>query len=151
MTSKNKEAKALPLIAALKIATSLEVISDCLDVLESLIHNTWAESLGKRGEEAMNITLGFNEALGNALEHGNNLDPDKTVEIEIILTESLLSIVILDEGPGFDYQNIPNLFHPDNLLKECGRGVAFIRLCFDKVEFDINGAKITMTKTNPAK
>ncbi len=149
MTSENKEAKALPLIATLKFATSLEVISDCIDVLESLIRNTWAEPLGKKSEEAMNVTLGFNEALGNALEHGNNLDPNKTVEIEIILTESLLSIVILDEGPGFDYQNIPDPFHPDNLLKECGRGVAFIRLCFDKVDFDINGTKIIMTKIKP--
>ncbi len=53
------------------------------------------------------IRLCLEEALINALRHGNRLDPNKTVHIRYSIDDEGFSIEIEDEGPGFDPASIP--------------------------------------------
>jgi anti-sigma regulatory factor (Ser/Thr protein kinase) len=55
-----------------------------------------------------------------------------------------LSFIVKDEGPGFDYINLPDPTAPENLEKSHGRGVFLIMQLADMVVFSDNGATLEM-------
>ena len=60
------------------------------------------------------------EACTNAMEHGNGLDPQKMVELNIEVGETHSQVEVLDHGNGFDYSS----WQPaEDLLRERGRGI----------------------------
>ncbi len=73
------------------------------------------------------IRLCLEEALINAIKHGNRLDPQKLVHIRYSIDEDGFSIEIEDEGPGFDPQTIPDPTLPENLERPSGRGLLLMR------------------------
>jgi len=93
------------------------------------------------------IMLTLNEAVNNAIIHGNKLDPDKQVVINTEYDESkaILCISIEDEGEGFDPDAIPDPLKEENLLKEGGRGVYLIEQYADDIKFTKEGTKLTIT------
>lgn len=93
------------------------------------------------------IKLCVEEALRNAMVHGNGDDKRKEVKVAYwIEGENSINIEIEDEGKGFDYNNVPDPTTCDNLLKGCGRGVYLIKKLMDRVEFNKTGNKIILTK-----
>ena len=72
------------------------------------------------------IKLALEEALINAIKHGNKLDKKKHVEVEWKVTPQTVEIVIEDEGPGFDRGHVPDPTHEVNLEKLTGRGILLI-------------------------
>jgi serine/threonine-protein kinase RsbW len=93
-----------------------------------------------------NILIAITEAANNAIIHGNKCDENKTVEILYGIDErgKNLTIIMKDEGPGFDYNNLPDPTDPANLEKTSGRGVFLIMQLADMVVFSDNGATIEM-------
>jgi serine/threonine-protein kinase RsbW len=71
------------------------------------------------------IFLALTEAADNAMRHGNKDNEEKTVEICCKLDKhsELLSLIVKDEGPGFDFNNISDPTTAENLQKPGGRGV----------------------------
>jgi len=67
-----------------------------------------------------NVLVATMEATNNAIIHGNNSDPQKSVKIEIHLLEKELFVHIEDQGKGFDYGSIPDPTSPENLEKISG-------------------------------
>ncbi len=121
----------------------------------------------------MQVTL--IEALSNAILHGNLEVPSRlketdtfeccqlfdqevaeklsqkpynsrTVTVDYALDEEKISYVIRDEGPGFNYKNLPDPFDPDNFMKPSGRGIFMIRSFCDEVRWNEQGNEITMVK-----
>jgi serine/threonine-protein kinase RsbW len=84
------------------------------------------------------LTLGFREAVNNAILHGNQLDPAKTVQVEMEWDGRRLRFVIADEGSGFRRENLKDPLKPENLLKPSGRGIFCMQKCMEKVEFGYN-------------
>ena len=72
------------------------------------------------------------EACTNAMEHGNKLDDVLSIQV-IFEVESLeITITVLDEGPGFDFENwMPS----DELMRQRGRGILIMREFTDALEF----------------
>jgi serine/threonine-protein kinase RsbW len=93
-----------------------------------------------------NILISLTEAANNAILHGNGGDEKKTVEIayEIDGRGKNLTFVIKDQGPGFDYNNLPDPTAPENLEKTSGRGVFLMMQLADMVVFSDNGATVEM-------
>ena len=48
------------------------------------------------------IKLALEEALVNAIKHGNQMDPDKQVRVAYRVAPERFDIRITDEGPGFN-------------------------------------------------
>lgn len=92
---------------------------------------------GHMSEESLCwAAMALREALANAIKHGNKLNPDKRVFVELWLEEGReLRIQVEDEGEGFDPESLPDPRSGENLLKESGRGVFFIRHFMDEVRF----------------
>ena len=92
-----------------------------------------------------NILIALTEAINNAITHGNKLDPNKKVKLNMSSKNSNLSFVIQDEGEGFDFDNIPDPTLPENLTKLNGRGVFLMKSLADEVVFEAKGTSITLT------
>lgn len=94
-----------------------------------------------------NVLISLTEAANNAILHGNKADEKKQVEISYTLDErgKNLSFIIKDQGPGFDYNNLPDPTAPENLERTHGRGVFLMMQLADMVVFSDNGATIEMT------
>ncbi len=73
------------------------------------------------------------EACTNAMEHGNGMAPDNTVEIRFEFSDERIVVTVLDHGPGFDHVNWTP---PTDLLRERGRGITIMREFTDELVFD---------------
>lgn len=94
------------------------------------------------------IKLALEEALINAIKHGNKLDPNKQVHIEATVTPEQTEIIIEDEGPGFERTCVPDPTADENLDKCSGRGILLMEAYMDHVEFSKGGRRVRMVKKN---
>ncbi len=92
----------------------------------------------------LNLRVGITEALANAILYGNRRDPGKTVRVEVALDPSRVDVQVIDEGPGFDPDDLPDPTLPGNLLRAGGRGIFLIRHLMDEVEFNDRGNAIRL-------
>ena len=97
-------------------------------------------------EEIFNLKLSLEEALTNAMRHGNRLDPDLFVDVSVELEGDRLIMKVKDEGKGFDFSKVPDPTHHDNKEKPNGRGVFLIKQLMSEVTFFDNGSGIKMVK-----
>src|SRR4051812_18258874 len=73
------------------------------------------------------IRLALEEALVNAIKHGNQLDRTKSVLVAYRLLPDRFEVHIRDEGPGFDPTDVPDPTDIENLDRPCGRGLMLMR------------------------
>ena len=95
---------------------------------------------------AFEIKLCVEEAVRNAIVHGNKSDSKRLVRIIYWVEEGALNIEIEDEGSGFDHRSVKDPTKEENLLRNSGRGVYLIKKLMDKVEYNEKGNKISMSK-----
>ncbi len=124
-----------------KIASSVDeasaVIRDLVAQLEKL---DWPE------KERFAIHMATEEALMNAVKHGNSHDASKRVDVLLQLSADRFYARIADEGDGFDPENVPDPCEDCNLEKTSGRGVSLIRSFVDSVKFNETGNVIEFVK-----
>ena len=92
------------------------------------------------------VHLAFEEALHNAVQHGNKMDTKKKIKIDCLISSDKVELSITDEGSGFDPNSIPDCRCGENLYKTEGRGLLLIRSYMDVVEFNEKGDSLHMTK-----
>ena len=80
-----------------------------------------------------NVLVATMEATNNAIIHGNNSDPTKSVKIEIQLDKKQLKVHIEDQGRGFDFLSVPDPTAPENLEKINGRGIFLMERLSDEI------------------
>ncbi|MBW5397203.1 ATP-binding protein [Brachyspira pilosicoli] len=95
-------------------------------------------------KDADAMQIAFEEALTNAIVHGNNNDYSKNVNILFNIKENMLEISIEDEGSGFNYKAIK--INNDDVYRKNGRGILLISLYTDSFHFEDYGRKIVMNK-----
>lgn len=91
-----------------------------------------------------NILIALTEAVNNAIHHGNALDPSKAVTVGYEVQDQRILFLVRDQGPGFDFNHLPDPTDPQNIEKPHGRGVFLMRALADEVEFSDNGATVVM-------
>src|SRR5437667_11218048 len=91
-----------------------------------------------------NMLVAITEAATNAIYHGNKADPKKKIKVSYMLSNHNLSFTIADEGKGFDYYNLPDPTAPENLEKECGRGIFLMKHLADQLIFSNNGSMVEL-------
>lgn len=82
------------------------------------------------------------EAVNNAIVHGNKEDETKKVGVEFIVEKDSISIFIEDEGPGFNFYNVPDPTTPENIENIHGRGVYLMKHLADDVIFHDRGNRV---------
>ena len=115
---------------------SFESVAENIHIVENLIDEI-CETLNVNEEYYGNILI--TEAVNNAMVHGNKLDSEKKVAITVKSDDTSLHFTISDEGPGFDYDNLPDPTAPENIEKPNGRGVFLMKNLADGCNFEENG------------
>jgi serine/threonine-protein kinase RsbW len=115
-----------------------------------LILDELLEQLGAHGwspSDIFAIQLASEEAITNAIVHGNQLDTAKRVHVTCAVSPDLVRIEVEDEGLGFDPASVPDCTLEDRLDVPSGRGVMLMRSFMTTVCFNAKGNRVTMEKT----
>ena len=119
-------------------------VVDNIHLVEQFVDDICAEYRVKEdyyGE----ILISMTEAVNNAIVHGNKMDTSKNVKVTFeVPDDKNLRFKIEDEGPGFDYENLPDPTAPENIEKPHGRGVFLMRNLADHCEFLDNGRVVVL-------
>ena len=92
------------------------------------------------------IRLAVEEALNNAIRHGNCMDSSKVAEFAFEINEKQVWVRIVDEGSGFDPNDLPDPTGAEHIEKASGRGVMLMKAYMDDVSFNERGNELTMVK-----
>jgi serine/threonine-protein kinase RsbW len=114
------------------------------DIIGQIIENL--SRLGWSDREQFAVDLALEEAVANAMCHGNANDPSKRVRIGCELTPQRLVVRIQDEGPGFDPEGIPDCTCDHNLDKPSGRGIFLMQRYMDRICYDPCEGRLVMEK-----
>lgn len=90
------------------------------------------------------INLILRELLINAIEHGNQNDPEKLIICNLLyMRDTLFKITVEDEGKGFDYTSL-NMSIPKNSTQIRKRGYPFINAFCEEIEFNAAGNRVSV-------
>lgn len=124
---------------AIKIPSDLSNLFRVENLIEKL-----SEILSLGDELIGNISVCLIEAVSNAITHGNGSEVTKLVILEYRIKNNSLIFSIIDEGSGFDFDEVPNPTLPENLENIKGRGIFLIKNLSDKVTFENRGSKVNI-------
>jgi serine/threonine-protein kinase RsbW len=129
-----------PVVQKMVLESSLESVG-IVDQLILKLREEYAIS----EEMCSDIWLTLNEAVSNAIRHGNKFDPSKKVRISLESKyDRFICFSIKDEGDGFDPASVPDPTSPERIGEPNGRGVFLINKLADKVEYSLNGTCLEM-------
>jgi DNA-binding response OmpR family regulator len=120
-----------------------------IKLIKGISHNIIQEAklMGYDEKELRDkIPVTIDEAVTNAIKHGNKGDERKKVKIQVDIDTEKIKIVIKDEGEGFKVQEVPDPTDPKNFLKMSGRGILFMKLSMDEVAYNDQGNELTLIK-----
>ena len=124
------------------IHSEIKAISPLVDRLMRLIEGARCIA----GEEPA-VQLALREALNNAVVHGNGMDARKLVHVRCRWELGKgVSLIVSDQGKGFNPDAVPNPLSVENREAERGRGIHFIKSVMDKVSFARGGTEVRMRK-----
>lgn len=92
------------------------------------------------------IRLSAEEAVLNAIEHGNKKSSSLSVTVSIEIDDDKAVIGVEDEGKGFDHRSLPDPTTDENILRSHGRGVYLVHKLMDEVQYNDNGNRVKLTK-----
>jgi serine/threonine-protein kinase RsbW len=122
--------------------SKIQAISPLVDRLMRLIEG--AQCIP--GKE-FNIELALREALENAIVHGNQEDPERKVHVRCRCQPGKeISIVVTDQGKGFDFEKIVGNGIATDPDSEHGRGIQLMKAYMDDVHFERGGSEVHMRK-----
>lgn len=104
------------------------------------------EKLAYPEKDVFGVRLSLEEALMNAIKHGNGMNPDKSVRVDCTVNTKEICIVIEDEGQGFTLDAVPDPTADENLEKPCGRGIMLMRAFLSNVEYNEAGNRVVLQK-----
>jgi serine/threonine-protein kinase RsbW len=113
------------------------LLGDMLRQLETL---HWSK------RDIFGVDLAVEEALVNAISHGNAKDISKHVRFSCRVSPRKIHVEIIDEGPGFDPARLPDPTEPSHLGCPRGRGVMLMRAFMNHVEFLDRGNHVVLEK-----
>ncbi len=91
-----------------------------------------------------NLMICLHEIIANAIEHGNKLDPDKKVLIDLTITPQYVLAEVEDEGEGFNWQDKIDMTMDLEIFSVRGRGIPVIRLLAGHLYYNQQGNRATL-------
>ena len=117
----------------------------CIEELMAAI-----EKAGWEGRDVFHIQMAIEEAVVNAIEHGNKRDPSKLVHVVFNVYDDSVTLSVTDQGQGFDHQNVADPTVEEHLDQPRGRGVMLIRELMTEAKYNDKGNSVWMRKEKSA-
>lgn len=121
----------------------LQSVPESITTLENLIEEI-ADKYKVSDDVFANMMTCLNEALNNAMLHGNKQDSNKKVIINAEVDGRRITWTVTDEGEGFDYVHLADPTAPENLEALTGRGVFIIKHLADQCVFNAAGNEVEL-------
>ena len=96
--------------------------------------------------DVFGVHLAVEEALVNAIKHGNGECAEKSVAIEYRTSDDCVQIEIADEGRGFDPHAVPDPTSAEHIDQPNGRGILIMRTYMSRVEYNAVGNAVLLEK-----
>lgn len=125
---------------SVRVPTDLTVVEETVDLVA---RHCLASGITPRVARFV-VRVALCEALANAIQYGNRLDPGKNVDVRVQVDDDALQVFVNDEGEGFDPTEVPDPTDPGRVDLEQGRGLYLIRQLMDEVRFNARGNSICM-------
>jgi serine/threonine-protein kinase RsbW len=116
---------------------------ESITLLENLIEQI-ADKHQVSEDTFANMMTCLNEVAINAIVHGNKLDENKKVIVNAEVDGKRVIWTITDEGPGFDYDHLPDPTAEENLENLTGRGVFIVKQLADQCIFNAKGNEVEL-------
>jgi serine/threonine-protein kinase RsbW len=117
--------------------STFEAMTATLDrAVEALLQGGWIQA---SHEPCTRLCL--EEALVNAVRHGNNNDADRSVTVSLADEGECCTIRVCDEGGGF---SVDQVAFPE-IDQMGGRGICLIRHFMEEVKFDTSANCLQMS------
>src|SRR5262245_6282965 len=104
------------------------------------------EELEYPPRDVFGVRLALEEAIVNAIKHGNGMDRSKSVRIAWQVSPERIRVVIEDQGKGFIPDSVPDPTRDENLEKPCGRGIMLMKAFLNVCEYNRRGNQVTLEK-----
>lgn len=114
------------------------------EVVERIVNV--ATKAGFPDRDLFGIRLSVDEAVTNAIKHGNKSSPTKTVRVRFRLDKRGVRIEIEDQGDGFRPEDVPDPRDEENLERPNGRGLMLMREFMSHIEFNSKGNLVVLEK-----
>jgi len=92
------------------------------------------------------LKLALEEALTNAVKHGNANDPEKKVTVRYLITPEKAEVMVQDEGRGFLPEEVPDCTCSERLPVPNGRGIMLMKAYMDKICYRDKGREVYFMK-----
>ena len=125
------------------VVTMLDSTLESVDAAEEIVLKA-AEEMGFDEDSRYQIGMAVRESVVNAVVHGNRYSERKKVRLSVIKGDDRLTILVADEGQGFDLDSIPDPLAQENLLNQSGRGIFLMKTFMD--EFEVRPVEPTGTE-----
>jgi serine/threonine-protein kinase RsbW len=123
---------------------ALQTFAEMQDVLTAVVDEM--KAAGYPEKDRFGVRLALDEAIANAIKHGNRHDPGKRVWVRYRVTPDSLVAEVEDEGPGFKPEEVPDPLAEENLERSSGRGLFLMRSYMTWVRHNERGNCITLCK-----
>ena len=117
---------------------------DCIKTVKNWIDDI-AIDYGICEELYPDILISMTEAVNNAIHHGNRGDESKKISLVCRVKERKIKFEVIDEGEGFNPDDIPDPRSSEKIETENGRGVFIMKSLASKVKFKRKGSKVEIT------
>lgn len=134
-----------PARLAFRISSTFE---EARDVQKQIIDAIESRHFGEG--DVFAIRLALEEAIINAIKHGNKLDASKQVAVEAVVTDDEVDITVQDQGAGFRREEVPDPTLEENLEKNSGRGILLIEAYMTGATWSDDGRRLHMHKRREA-
>ncbi len=127
----------------------LDTIPSTFDALEEVVGRLMALAREMKCDsgDMEHVELALREALANAIVHGNKQDPEKNVIVRCFCQKDRgMLLVVEDEGPGFNPNQVPDPTQAECLLETHGRGLFLMKRLMDHVRISRSGRRVTLLK-----
>ena len=118
--------------------------SECLALIRELL--AALEKLGWKQKDVFGIHMAVEEAVMNAIHHGNKDEREKEVDVLIKVDNNEFYAKISDQGCGFCLLEVPDPTREENLEKTSGRGVMLIKNFVDDCQYNEAGNSVELRK-----
>jgi serine/threonine-protein kinase RsbW len=102
------------------------------------------EAVGYTQRDCFGMRLALEEAFANAVKHGHGGDTSKCVRIGYHIGPDSVMAEVEDQGPGFDPSRVLDPLVPENLERDCGRGLLLMRSLVTRCQFSRKGNRVTL-------
>lgn len=117
-------------------------------------------NVGLEEDKAVTLFAAFQEAMDNAVRHGNRHNPKKHVDVSFLVDSSKIVLTVEDEGEGFDFSKYIDFAKTQDAATRArmahaegrigGLGIKLMFECCDKLAYLSPGNKIRLEKKIPA-